>query len=81
MQRLIAPAPAAYHRHSEGRQRPPAIAEPGQLRLAPLLLGGTRARAIAPLHFVRLDKGFVRQISKAIRGPKTLLAGIEHHRE
>jgi hypothetical protein len=46
-----------------------------------LLLGRTRARATAPVYFVPMGKGFIRQIGKTVRGAKTLLAGNEYYRE
>jgi hypothetical protein len=63
----------------EGHSAAAELSQPG--RLSGLLLGRTRARATAPVYFVRMGKGFIRQIGKGVRGAKTLLAGNEYHRE
>lgn len=37
--------------------------------------------AVAPIHFIRLGEGFIRQVSKIVGGTKSVVAGFECQRE
>ena len=37
--------------------------------------------AVAPIHFIRLGEGFIRQVSKVVGGTKSVVAGFECQRE
>ena len=59
----------AFSRNGESPcGRTAKFGQPGQL--SGLLLGRPLGRATAPVYFVRMGKGFIRQIGKGVRGAK-----------